>query len=361
MFPPSLPHVLVRWLSEAGDTVFDPFSGRGTVPLEACLLGRRGLGMDANPLAWILSSAKVNPPSRSALVKRVADLRSAFDPDPALDHPDHIRMLFQPATLAALSWLRTELDQRNQVDAFILAMLLGMLHRNADRSGNPRGLTVAMPNTFAMAPGYVRNYIDTHRLSPPTVDVFELLSRRSESVSLPTVGFTKGRAWMGDAEVLSAWPMGEVSPRLILSSPPYLEVIRYGKFNWIRLWLLGHEPKAVDQRLFASSSTDKYLAFMSNVLQHSAASIRRDGHICFVIGDVRRRDKELNLAKLVSERCVPDGLEVVDVIADRVPVEHKVSRIWKENRGRATRTDRLLLLRAPDAVLPALGRMNWSV
>src|SRR5690348_16797637 len=65
MFPPTLPHTFIRWLTDVGDVVYDPFSGRGTTVLEACLQQRIGLGSDANPLAWILSSAKANPPTRS--------------------------------------------------------------------------------------------------------------------------------------------------------------------------------------------------------------------------------------------------------------------------------------------------------
>ena len=36
---------------------------------------------------------------------------------------------------------------------------------------------------------------------------------------------------------------------LIFTSPPYLRVVRYGKFNWIRLWLLGESVEAIDRNL----------------------------------------------------------------------------------------------------------------
>ena len=51
MFPPTIPHLFIRWLTDVGDIVYDPFAGRGTAPLEACLLGRQGCGSDPNPLA----------------------------------------------------------------------------------------------------------------------------------------------------------------------------------------------------------------------------------------------------------------------------------------------------------------------
>ena len=34
-----------------------------------------------------------------------------------------------------------------------------------------------------------------------------------------------------------------------LTSPPYLEVIKYGLYNWIRLWWLIGDYKHVDEKL----------------------------------------------------------------------------------------------------------------
>src|SRR5438128_1798152 len=76
MFPPSIPHVFIRWLTAPGDIVYDPFSGRGTTVLEACLQRRVGYGSDANPLAWVLSAAKADPPTRRSLTRRLRQLRA---------------------------------------------------------------------------------------------------------------------------------------------------------------------------------------------------------------------------------------------------------------------------------------------
>src|SRR5262245_21394223 len=105
MFPPSIPHVFITWLTEPGDSVYDPFSGRGTTVLEACLQGRVGYGSDANPLAWVLSSAKADPPSEDALSERLSELRRLASSGDPTSQPDHIRMLFAPDTLGQLLWL----------------------------------------------------------------------------------------------------------------------------------------------------------------------------------------------------------------------------------------------------------------
>jgi DNA methylase len=93
MFPPQVPHVFIRWLTKPGDVVYDPFAGRGTAPMEACRLGRLGAGSDANPLAYILTAAKVDPPDPTDAVTRLAELRRNCKPvDPACA-PADIRML----------------------------------------------------------------------------------------------------------------------------------------------------------------------------------------------------------------------------------------------------------------------------
>jgi len=58
-FPPQLPKKIINALTLPGETVLDPMSGSGTAVLEAMLLGRRGIGMDIDPLALNLSRVKV--------------------------------------------------------------------------------------------------------------------------------------------------------------------------------------------------------------------------------------------------------------------------------------------------------------
>ena len=341
--------------------VYDPFSGRGTGPLEACLMGRRGLGSDANPLAWVLTSAKVDPPSRGAATARLEDLAASARDEATTAVPDHIKMLFSESTLARLIWLRDQLDLADRTDRFLMAVLLGKLHANADRQGNPRGLTVAMPNTFAMAPGYVSRFIAEHDLQPPGLDPVAFLRRHVERVDWPTAGFVRGSAWLQNARQTPRFPRNTPPAKLIFTSPPYLSVMNYGKFNWVRLWLLGYEPKQVDAALFSSSSLVRYVDFLSSAVACLRPVLRDDGYLCLVIGDVRQENRSLNLASEVAAALEGQGLRLVGTVVDHLPVDHKVSRIWGPSRGRATNTDRILLLAGPKASRPgAVPSVKWK-
>ena len=362
MFPPQIAHVFISWLTQPGEIVYDPFSGRGTVPLEAVLSGRIGLGSDANPLAHSLTQAKVAVPSYVDIDKRLSELEKNYrnwrtEPEAV---PDDIAMLYAPGTLRQLVFLRMRLDCTDATDAFLIAMILGMLHANHSRQGATKGFSISMPNTFAMSPGYVAKYIEEHDLHKPEVDTFAMLSDRAQRLKLPSEAIVGGKAWLQDATAdLPGW-LHENKPKLIFTSPPYLEVIKYGKYNWVRLWFLGESARKVDDRLMASGSLDRYVDFMTKVFINLRAILSDDGYLCLVIGDVRRENGDLNLAEVVWERVAqPLGWHRHAIIADHLPAGQKVSRIWKNNEGRATKVDRLLLLSPRNQDLPALKAIRW--
>ncbi len=67
-FPPQLPAFFIEALTEEGDVVFDPMHGSGTTLVEAQRLARYPVGCDIDPLARLITSAKLAPlPGRKAM------------------------------------------------------------------------------------------------------------------------------------------------------------------------------------------------------------------------------------------------------------------------------------------------------
>ena len=60
-FIPQIPNALIQELSSVGETIGDIFCGSGTTLLEALQLKRNAVGIDANPLATVISRAKTTP------------------------------------------------------------------------------------------------------------------------------------------------------------------------------------------------------------------------------------------------------------------------------------------------------------
>jgi len=343
MFPPSIPNYFIHKYSDSGDLILDQFSGRGTAPLEACVLGRVGIGNDKNPLAYVLTAAKVNVPPIKEIKDRIRNLSDIYrDREKSLTTVDDwkIKMLYSEYTLKQLCFLRDELSWRTDyIDTFITAMLLGIMHGNSHSY-----LSIKMPNTFSMAPNYVKQYIENHNLEQPKRDVFYSLLKKLERCY--QVVKTKGMAYNEDARRLTQ--ISNSSIKLIVTSPPYTRVIRYGDFNWIRLWFLKKESREVDKGLFCSASLPKYKEFMSEVFEECWRVLDDEGTCVFVIGDVKdkRSDESINLANFIWEEVAkPAGFSLKEpMIEDRINDETKVSKIWGNTRGRATKVDRVIIL-----------------
>lgn len=361
MFPPRLPHYFIQKFTRRGDAVLDPFSGRGTTPLQACVEGRVGIGIDLNPLAYALTAAKVNPPDPVDLINRIDDMSNDMFFGRVDREPERIRMLFHERTLSQLVYLRQALDPADQTDAFLIATLLGMLHGGALGAANkapnrqprnpPTFLSIPMPNTFSMSPEYVRKYIAEKGLVAPEIDVFASLRYRVER--LGRLGFpqTRGRAWAARVQNILTLPDPALKRRqvqLVVSSPPYLKVLRYGLYNWIRLWFLDECPDRLDEALDQHRKLDDYLAFLTETCRLLYRVLAPGGVCALVIGDVKKGKQEpIALAEEVWSQLKRKRtrFQLADIIEDGVPANVKVTKIWgEEKRGQATAIDRVLVL-----------------
>ena len=200
-FPAALAHAFIARYSRPGDVVLDPFSGRGTAPVQAAAEGRIGVGNDLNPLAHVLTAAKLEPATPAEARLRLAALRlvwageaghwldladrvlarpghpSAFVPAAGSgDGPDarteavptEVSVAFHARTLAQLLLVRSQLRLDDRTDRFLAGALAGILHGKT-----PSYLSTIMPNTFSMAPRYVLDFVARTGYEPPERDVFD--------------------------------------------------------------------------------------------------------------------------------------------------------------------------------------------
>jgi SAM-dependent methyltransferase len=367
MFPARLAHYFLQQYTEPGARILDPISGRGTTILQARAEGRRAIGGDLSPLAFVLTRAKAAPPSWSRFMRYLDDIESSYarGHKRLLDLPavsKDIRMLFHPRTLDQLLFLRQRLTGRpwsrwSDCDYMAAGCVAGILHGTTRSDGTSAYLSISMPNTFSMSPSYVRNYIRTNRLRPLEQNVFEMVRDKAARLYQDDTRGHKGTVYLKDANALlrdaRAIPPGSID--LLVTSPPYLKVVNYGTANWIRLWWLGVEDVgrqggtgrlALDARLDHRHTMDSYSDFMLKIFRNVGRVLRADGVAVFVIGDVAEPGRPaIPLATRLWERMHDKvDLKLFDVIVDRLPAQNKVSRIWGETRGQATDWERILVL-----------------
>jgi site-specific DNA-methyltransferase (adenine-specific) len=369
-FPASLAHAFVARYSRPGDVVLDPFSGRGTVPLEAVVGGRIGVGNDLNPLAHLLTAAKVEPANPAEARTRLTALRLAWvsgsdawlDRAAAMrDRPDDVPaevvLAFHPRTLAQLLFAQSALDLDDRIDRFLAAAITGILHGKSASY-----LSTLMPNTFSMAPRYVRSYAASTGYAAPERDLFAALEAKLGRLFRDPLPTTAGLALLGDARdaasrartVLAEHGLPDRT-RLVVTSPPYMRVVKYGYYNWLRSWFLGIDAREIDRTLDDAHRREPYLAFLEEVLRDARPTLTDDGIAVLVIGDVasdrgRATTDGLGLAGQVWEAAArPAGFRLAGIVADDVRANRKVTQLWGPEAGRATQTDRILVLGATEA------------
>ena len=64
--PPSTPDDVLQYLAEHAPTIYDPFCGGGSIPLEAQRLGLKAVGSDLNPVAVLITKALIEIPPKFA-------------------------------------------------------------------------------------------------------------------------------------------------------------------------------------------------------------------------------------------------------------------------------------------------------
>jgi site-specific DNA-methyltransferase (adenine-specific) len=387
-FPAALAHAFIARYSRPGDVVLDPFSGRGTTPLQACAEGRIGVGNDLNPFAHVLTAAKVEPATRGAAMTRLTGLRLGWnatsaawtalaervvaDPGrtsvPAAGSgtgapvgvetvPLEVALAFHPETMGQLLFVRTSLRHDDRTDRFLAAAITGILHGKSASY-----LSELMPNTFSMAPRYVREFAARTAFSSPRRDVFDGLSAKVDRLFRQPAPSTEGLALLGDARDVAPRVRAALRAhgrpdraRLVVTSPPYLRVVKYGYYNWLRTWFLGFDAKQIDATLDDAHHREPYLAFLRDVLAGLRPALTEDAVLVLVIGDVetdrgRRIRGGVGLAERVWEQAAePEGYRLAGVALDDVAAVRKMTKLWGDEAGRATKTDRILVLGANES------------
>ena len=114
-------------------------------------------------------------------------------------------------------------------------------------------------------------------------------------------------------------------------------------------------PGAIDATLDDAHHREPYLAFLRDVLADLRPVLTDDAVVVLVIGDVetdrgRRIRGGIGLAERAWEQAAePEGYRLAGVALDDVAAIRKMTKLWGDEAGRATKTDRILVLGATEA------------
>lgn len=332
--------VLVKLYSKPGDTVLDPFSGSGVVPLEAALAGRRAWANDLSPYAYVLTRGKLEAPGSEKLaIERAKELTEAVEQRASsmdlAPVPEWVREFFHPDTLrevlTAMHLLRQEKDY------FLTACLMGILHH-------------VRPGFLSYPASHLVPYLRKNKYPPDEFpEMYSYRDLRSRLLAkvkrayrrhmLP-VGWEQReyRVWQVNSTNL---PIEGGSVDAVISSPPYFGALDYARDNRLRLWFLGCKDwRELDASLTANRKV--YLPQMRVCLQEIFRVLKPEGYCVLVLGDVDRNGKIRRTAEILADLAVDataGGFVVETIYDDRIPDKRRSRR-----KTRTTKFERILVM-----------------
>ena len=339
-FKPQLPEFFIARLTKPGDSVYDPFMGRGTTPIQAALMGRRPLGNDVNPLSALLARPRLDPPSPQAVAQRLAEVpwRRKRARNSAL------LAFYSPATLAQISALRSWLIERARIDGGLDPIddwiRMTAINRLTGHSKGFFSVYTLPPNQAASVQAQIK--INQKRgQSPPDRNVADLIQKKTLSLLRdgPTPAHPEGLLTTGLAQATPA--IATASVDLVVTSPPFLDVVDYAGDNWLRSWFAGIDAEA--PAIAHHRRPDDWRAMVGDALAELARVVRPGGHVAFEVGEVR--GGKVLLERLVWQAAEHLPFERLFVMVNQQEFT-KTANCWGvSNNAKGTNTNRIVVMR----------------
>ena len=348
-FKPQLPRFFIDRLTQPGGVVYDPFAGRGTTPLEAALAGRVAYANDINPLTVVLLEPRLAPPALDDIHRRLLTI----DLSQAQDEPADLLTFYHPTTLRQICALREYLFAHEHagtldaVDRWIRMVAVNRL------TGHSPGFF----SVYTLPPNQATSVVAQHKINkarqqtPPERDVRAIVVKKSRALLKdcggPLAGFFEDGAASGGSALLLTGPASHTpeiptaSVDLIVTSPPFLNVVQYKYDNWLRCWFCGIDPAAVAVTMTGNLET--WRAEMTRMFHELSRVLRQDGFIAFEVGEVH--GGALRLEHSVLQCGLAAGLEPVLVLLNTQQFT-KTANVWGVSNNRlGTNTNRVVVFR----------------
>jgi hypothetical protein len=333
--------VLINLYSKPEDIVLDPFSGSGTVPLEAALAGRCAWANDLSPYAYVLTRGKLGAPgSKRTAIQRAKELIDAVEQNaPSVNLmtvPEWVQEFFHPDTLREVLAAFRILQQEEEY--FLTACLMGILHH-------------VRPGFLSYPASHLVPYLRKKKYPPDEFpEMYAYRDLRSRLLAKVKRAYRRHklpidwerrqyRVWRVNAMDLS---IEDETVDAIISSPPYFGALDYARDNRLRLWFLGCKDwKELDASLTASRKV--YLPQMRTCLEEMHRVLKPKSHCVLVLGDVERNGKTRRTAEIMAELAMDatdEGFVVETIYDDRIPDKRRSRRNTK-----TTKFERILVMR----------------
>lgn len=326
-FIPQIPNALIQELSSVGDTVGDIFCGSGTTLVEALTLKRHAIGIDANPLACLISRAKTGLISEAdaselrALADRAKLLGDSLLPTgegELFPTPKFVSKAWRPPFEKLSFWFESHIIEE-------LAEALAWCHELTSDQARDLAFTAFSSIVVAVSNQDSDTRYVRREKKIPTGETLRRFARALEQAARAAVEFSELVEPRFCCDIIEGNLLATPNiPALDLAvcSPPYPNAYSYHLYHMTRMvWLGLDQPKFKREeigshRKYSSNSkngatVETFREEFSAILRWLSNALKRGGYACFVVGDSTLKGQRVNNADVIRDSGRATGFSEV--------------------------------------------------
>jgi DNA modification methylase len=361
-FIPQIVKKLIETYTVKGDRIIDVFAGCGTTLVESKAHGRRSIGVDINPVAQLITRAKIHPIEphnlRESFQNLLVEIEN-YDPNIIYFHEQHPRIDY---------WFRK--DEKNKI-AFLYNAIL-IIPNTEQREFFLCALSNILKNCSRWLQTSTKPQIDPNKKITEPFLAFKLQVKKMDKKNkefydtLCSNKFLNTECMIKLADARNT-KIRASSANAIISSPPYVTSYEYADihqltgywFNYIsditsfRKDFIGtfysnnknlkaivpiaksivNELELINKK--NAGEVANYFNDMMAVSNEMYRILKPNGVVCLVVGNTTMKGVKINTAEAFAQMLELKGFMIEDVIKRKIPFKI-IPTIRDEKSGKFT-------------------------
>ncbi len=340
-FKGELPNFFIKLLTVSGDTVYDPFNGRGTTTVEAALLHRKVIGNDINPLSAMLSEPRLWVPDLTALEERIKSIPFDYRLKADID----LSMFYEKRTESEIVSLKKYFLKKGNDTPLDRWIRMVATNRLTGHSKNFFSVYTMPPNLSVSQKRQVK--INKQKGQKPAYkNVKEIILKKSkdllkdmDSDIASQLKKIAASSCFLNKDARDTPEIKSNSVQLTVTSPPFLNIVQYADDNWLRNWFNGIDPSKVN--ITMSKNVADWSSIMLDVLRELYRITKVGGFVAFEVGEVQ--NGKVNLDEVIIPLGIEAGFGSAMILVNAQNFT-KTANIWGvSNNKNGTNTNRIAL------------------
>ena len=307
-YHPSIPGTLIEWITKKNDIILDPFCGSGTTLIQSELSARTGIGIDANPLACLISKVRTTPIPEKNLTFNLILQQIEKEINEFYQNGEKFEEFMPRIIIPKIPNLDKWFKKNVQIE-------LGLIKNHIDKIKNKDiqdFLKVIFSNIIVKVSNqsHETQYCTKEKIYN-SKDAFNLFKKKIE-IGMDEIKSYNKLIKTKSCKIICGDLRNKVklesqSINAIITSPPYLNAWDYHLYQRFRLFWLGFEPKDLREIEIGAHLThyqnpnaiQNYTNDMSKCFSNFNNLLKKNGKCCIVIGDSIINKKVVNVGNIL--------------------------------------------------------------